>query len=70
MAKLKKKSMRNEPEMYDELKKHCNLSLTQVAINKLDEMAKAHGLTRSEFIERFARGWIECKSCKALLETH
>jgi len=62
MAKAKKKSMRNEPEMYDEMKKRCNLSLTKVAINKLDEMVKLHGLSRSEFVERFARGWLEDKS--------
>ena len=62
MARAKKKSMRNEPEMYDEMKKRCNLSLTKVAINKLDEMVKLHGLSRSEFVERFARGWLEDKS--------
>jgi phosphomevalonate kinase len=46
MAKAKKKSMRNEPEMYDEMKKRCNLSLTQVAINGLDALAKLHGISR------------------------
>ena len=56
MAKPKKKSMRNEPEMYDEIKKPCNLSLTQVAINKLDDMAKLNAISRSEVVERFARG--------------
>ena len=62
MAKAKKKSMRNEPEMYDEIKKPRNLSLTQVAIDGLDAMAKVHGLSRSEFVERFARGWLEDKA--------
>jgi metal-responsive CopG/Arc/MetJ family transcriptional regulator len=62
ITRAKKKSMRNEPEMYDEMKKRCNLSLTQVAINKLDEMVKLHGLSRSEFVERFARSWLEDKS--------
>jgi metal-responsive CopG/Arc/MetJ family transcriptional regulator len=62
MAKAKKKSMKNQPEMYDELKKHCNLSLTQMAINGLDDMAKSHNLSRSEFMERFARGWLENKA--------
>jgi len=56
MAKPKKKRMRNEPEMYDEIKKPCNLSLTQVAINKLDDMAKLNAISRSEVVERFARG--------------
>jgi metal-responsive CopG/Arc/MetJ family transcriptional regulator len=62
MAKAQKKSMTNEPEMYDEIKKPRNLSLTQVAVNKLDDMAKLHGLSRSEFVERFARGQLESKS--------
>lgn len=62
MAKAKKKSMRNEPEMYDEMKKRCNLSLTQVAINGLDALAKLHGISRSELVERFARGQLECKN--------
>ena len=61
MAKTKKKSMRNQPEMYDEIKKRCNLSLTQVAINKLDDMAKLHSISRSEVVERLARGELECK---------
>jgi hypothetical protein len=59
MAKPKKKSMRNEPEMYDEIKKPCNLSLTQVAINKLDDMAKLNAISRSEVVERFARGQLK-----------
>jgi metal-responsive CopG/Arc/MetJ family transcriptional regulator len=62
MAKAKKKSMRNQPEMYDEIKKPFNFSLTQVAINELDTMAKLHGISRSELVERFARGQLECKS--------
>lgn len=61
MAKAKKKSMRNQPEMYDELKKPRNLSLTQVAIDGLDALAKMHGLSRSEFVERIGRGQLECK---------
>jgi hypothetical protein len=59
MAKPKKKSMRNEPEMYDEIKKPCNLSLTQVAINKLDDMAKLNAISLSEVVERFARGQLK-----------
>ncbi|MBD2065983.1 hypothetical protein H6F93_00245 [Leptolyngbya sp. FACHB-671] len=56
MAKPKHKSMRNQPEMYDELKKACAFSLTPTAIKKLDFYAKKSGISRSEFIEQFARG--------------
>ncbi|MEG4280911.1 hypothetical protein QUA62_26095 [Microcoleus sp. MON1_C1] len=62
MAKAKKKSMRNEPEMYDEIKKPFNFSLTQVAINELNTLAKLHSISRSEVVERFARGQLERKS--------
>lgn len=62
MAKAKKKSMRNEPEMYEETKKRFTFSLTPIAINKLDALAKLHDISRSEVVERFARGELECKS--------
>lgn len=62
MAKAKKKSMRNQPEMYDQIKKPCNLSLTRIAVGRLDDMAKLLGLSRSELVERFARGQLECKN--------
>ncbi|MBD2066308.1 hypothetical protein H6F93_01985 [Leptolyngbya sp. FACHB-671] len=55
MAKPKHKSMRNQPEMYDELKKACTVSLTPTAINILDSYAKIHGISRSEVVEQFAR---------------
>ena len=68
MAKAKKKSMRNQPEMYDELKKPRNLSLTQVAVNGLDGMAKLHGISRSELVELIGRGQFELKNRKTLPE--
>ncbi|MDF0552676.1 ribbon-helix-helix domain-containing protein [Kamptonema sp. UHCC 0994] len=55
MAKPKHKSMRNQPEMYDELKKVCTVSVTPTAIKNLDFHAKKSGISRSELIERFAR---------------
>lgn len=56
MAKPKHKSMRNQPEMYNELKKAYSLSLTPTAINSLDSHAKICGISRSELVEQFARG--------------
>lgn len=56
MAKPKHKSMRNQPEMYDELKKAHSFSLTPTAIKRLDFHAKKSGISRSELVEQFARG--------------
>lgn len=55
MAKPKHKSMRNQPEMYDEIKKSSSLSLTPTAVKILDSHAKKHGISRSELVEQFAR---------------
>ena len=55
MAKPKHKSMRKQPEMYDELKKAFTLSLTPTAVNILDSYAKIHRISRSEVVEQFAR---------------
>lgn len=55
MAKPKHKSMRNQPEMYDETKRPFTLSLTPTAVNILDSLAKIHGISRSEVVEQFAR---------------
>jgi hypothetical protein len=55
MAKPKHKSLRNVPEMYDEIKKSYSLSLTPRAIHLLDFHAQKNGLSRSELVEQFAR---------------
>ncbi|MEG4353701.1 hypothetical protein QUA70_27570 [Microcoleus sp. LAD1_D5] len=55
MAKPKHKSMRNQPEMYDEIKRPFTFSLTPTAVNILDYLAKIHGISRSEVVEQFAR---------------
>jgi len=55
MAKKKEKSMRNQPEIYDEIKQPFTLSLTPTAIKILDYRAKIHGISRSEVVEQFAR---------------
>jgi metal-responsive CopG/Arc/MetJ family transcriptional regulator len=55
MSKLKQKSMRNQPEIYDEIKKSCGLSLTPKVISILDYHAKKKGISRSELVEQFVR---------------
>lgn len=55
MAKPKHKSMRNQPEMYDEIKKPFTFSLTLTAVNILDDLAKIHSISRSEVVEQYAR---------------
>lgn len=59
MAKPKHKSMRNQPEMYDEIKKSFSFSLTKTAVKKLESLAKRYGISRSELVEQFARGLIK-----------
>ena len=59
MAKPKHKSMRNQPEMYDEIKQSRSLSLTKTAVNELDSIAKIYGISRSELVEQIARGLIK-----------
>jgi len=46
------------PEIWDEVKKKVGIVLTPTAIAKLDELARHYGLSKSELIERIARGWI------------
>ena len=50
-----KKNMRNEPEMYDELKRQRSIALTDTGAKMLDELAEQYALSRSEFVERIAR---------------
>ena len=52
------KSLRGQPELYDEVKQVVSISLTPTGINQLDIRARAFKLSRSEFIERIARGTI------------
>jgi metal-responsive CopG/Arc/MetJ family transcriptional regulator len=53
-----KKRVKNEPVFYDEIKKDTMLTLTETARNQLDERAAELGISRSELVERFARGLI------------
>ncbi len=50
------KSMRGQPEVYDELKKIVSLSLTPTALAGLDESSKRLNISRSELVERIGRG--------------
>lgn len=43
-------------EEYGEIKERINISLTPTAMKLLDEQGAALGVSRSELIERFARG--------------
>jgi len=46
------------PEMWDEVKKQVGIAITPTANAKLDAIARHYGLSKSELIERIARGWI------------
>lgn len=59
MATKGKKSLRNQAELYDEVKKAYSICLTPTGIKELDFLAKTRGLSRSELIERIARGEIK-----------
>ncbi|MGO8609244.1 ribbon-helix-helix protein, CopG family, partial [Rhizobium johnstonii] len=48
----------NEPMEYGESKKKYTVTLTPTAWTVLDEMANQAGLSRSDLIERIARGLI------------
>lgn len=55
MAKKGYKSQRNQPEIYEEVKKPVSLGLTPTAKDILRSFATAQGLSQSEFIERLMR---------------
>ena len=54
-AKLGHKSMRGQPELYDEMKQRYGLSLTPTAVSIIDHNADQSAMTRSEYIEKFLR---------------
>ncbi len=63
-----KKTSKGYPELYDEVKKRVNLSLTPTAIAGLDELAKELDLSRSELVEQIGRGIIPLAEQKSLSE--
>lgn len=58
MAKKGHKSRKGVGEFYDEVKVDTLLSLTPTARESLDQQAKSIGISRSEVVERLARGRI------------
>ncbi len=69
--KLKgKKSMRGEPEMYDEIKEIVSHSLTPTARKGLEILSKGLGISRSEVVEQVGRGILRCYELEALYEKH
>jgi transposase len=56
---MNKKRIKGEPALYDEFKTRATMTLTPTAIKELDKKATELGITRSELVERFARGIIE-----------
>ncbi|MBD3885500.1 hypothetical protein IFO70_27660 [Phormidium tenue FACHB-886] len=58
MAKKGHKSRKGVGEFYDEVKVDTLLSLTPTARGSLDQQAQTMGISRSEVVERLARGLI------------
>jgi hypothetical protein len=54
-----RKSLRDKPEMYDELKKIVSISITPTAVAGLDELSQERSISRSELIEQIGRYRIE-----------
>lgn len=50
------KSMRGQPEVYDELKKIVSFSITPTAQVGLEQLSEQLNISRSELIERIGRG--------------
>ena len=50
------KSMRGQPEIYDELKKIASFSITQTAHNGIRIISGKFQISQSELIERIGRG--------------
>ncbi len=67
MPKGQKKS-KGVPELYDEVKKRVNLSLTPSAIAGLDKLSQELNLSRSELVEQIGRGSIPIAEQSSLSE--
>jgi predicted transcriptional regulator len=57
-----KKKLKNDPYIWDEVKKSLHLSLTLTAIDGLQALANEKNLSRSELVERIGRGIITLNS--------
>ena len=67
MPKGQKKS-KGVPELYDEVKKRVNLSLTPSAIAGLDQLSQELNLSRSELVKQIGRGSIPIAEQSSLSE--
>ncbi len=65
-----KKTSKGYPELYDEVKKRVNLSLTPTAIAGLDRLAEELDLSRSELVEQIGRGLIPLAEQSSLSEEY
>ncbi len=63
-----KKTSQGYPELYDEVKKRVNLSLTPTAIAGLDKLSQEFNLSRSELVEQIGRGLIPLAEQRSLSE--
>ena len=63
-----KKTPQGYPELYDEVKKRVNLSLTPTAIAGLDKLSQELNLSRSELVEQIGRGLIPLAEQRSLSE--
>lgn len=52
------KSLRGQPEMYDEVKQRYTFSLTPTARAEIQKMSQQFNLSSSELIERIGRGLV------------
>ncbi|WP_434222390.1 ribbon-helix-helix protein, CopG family [Limnospira platensis CENA597] len=64
MKRTKLYGNRAERGQYGETKSRVTLTVTQSAIDLLDQMAKDVDLNRSELVEQIARGMLEIKGGK------
>jgi hypothetical protein len=64
-----RKSLRGQPEIYDEIKKIASFSITPTAIDGLRKISSELNLSRSELIERIGRGVFAITDVKTETET-
>lgn len=62
MTQKRGRRYKNEPALYNELKRRLNLTLTPTAIEGLDGRAKEWDLSKSELVEQIGRGIITLPS--------
>ncbi len=58
MGKKNLRSIKGVGDYWGEVKRSLNLTVTPTAIEGLENLAKAHQLSKSEFVERIGRGII------------